>query len=114
MVSDVVLDGKIEDEDLTEIITFYKETFLPTKTEMLKSNINKDEELAKIYQDLSFTESVINGRITVVESEEDTIKHSKARKAANKTILATKKSEKAAQKLEFTNYARRIGNKRSK
>ncbi len=114
MVSDILEDGKIEDTDMPEIISFYKETFLPSKLETLKNNINDDEALAKSYQELSFAEGVINGRITVVESEDDAQKHAKAQKLANKSILSMNRAKKAEQKAEFTNYIRRVSKKRHK
>ena len=108
MVSDIETDGKIEDTDMEEIITFYKETFLPSKLSALQKVIGTDEELEKNYKELKFTEGVINGRIAVVEPEEDTKKRVKAKKAANKAILQMGRTEKASQKAEFNSYVRRI------
>ena len=108
LVSDIEEDGKIEDSDMPEIITFYKETFLPNKLSLLKEAINKDEELAKNYKELAFTEGVINGRIAVVEPEEETKKRAKAKKAANKAITHMALTEQAEQKNQFNNYIRKV------
>ena len=114
LVSDVELDGKIEDTDLAEIIPFYKDTFLPNKLANLSKVIEADDEAAKNFRHLKFTEGVINGRIAVVESEDDTIKRTKAKKVANKAVLGMKLSEKAAQKAEFNSFVNRVSKKSHK
>jgi peptide deformylase len=114
LVSDIEEDGKIEDSDLEEIIPFYKDTFLPSKLASLQGAIEADEEAAKNFKHLKFTEGVINGRIAVIESEEDAKKRAKAKKAANKTILNMNRMEKASQKRDFTNYVANISKKSHK
>lgn len=111
LVSDIEEDGKIEEADLVEIIPFYKDTFLPSKLACLSKAIESDEEVAKDFKHLKFTEDVINGRITVVENEAETAKRAKAKKAANKAIFGMKRAEKAAQKQDFNNYIKRISKK---
>ena len=95
LVSDMEADGKIEEADMEEIIKFYRDTFLPSKLNTLKTVIETDEDAAKEFKQLTFTEGVINGRIAVVESEEETAKRAKAKKAANKAVVQMKKTEKA-------------------
>ena len=114
LVSDLELDGKIEDADLAEIIPFYRDTFLPKRLESLKTVINTDEETLKDYNHLKFTEGVINGRIAVIEPESATNARAKARKAANKTILNMNLADKQAKKIEFNNYIKRINKKARK
>lgn len=111
MVSDIDQDGKIEEDDLTEIISFYKDTFLPSKLGSLKSLIDQDEDALKDFKQLKFTEDVINGRTAIVEPETNSAKRAKAKKAANKTILQLNKAEQAAQKRDFNNFVRRISKK---
>lgn len=111
LVSDVEVDGKIEETDLAEIIPFYKDTFLPSRLASLKASIETDEEAKKALNQLKFTEGVINGRIAVIENEEETAKRAKAKKAANKAILNTGAVEKAMQKQEFKNFATRASKK---
>jgi peptide deformylase len=111
LVSDIEEDGKIEESDLAEIIPFYKDTFLPTRLASLKTVIEADEEAEKDYKQLKFTEGVINGRIAVLEPEEETAKRAKAKKAANKAIIQANLAEKASQKAEFKNFVKRA-NKR--
>lgn len=111
LVSDIEEDGKIEEADLAEIIPFYKDTFLPSKLACLNKAIEADEEAAKDFNHLKFTEGVINGRITVVENADETNKRTKAKKAANKAIFGMKKAEKVMQKQEFTNYVKQISKK---
>lgn len=114
LVSDIEIDGKIEDADMEEIIKFYRDTFLPSKLTTLKAAIESDEEAAKDFRQLTFTEGVINGRIAVVESEEETAQRVKAKKAANKTIVSMNKAEKAMQKAEFTNFVKGVSKKNRK
>ena len=111
LVSDIVEDGKIEEADLAEIIPFYRDTFLPSKLDGLKQAINADEETTKIFNQLKFTEGVINGRIAVVESEEETDKRAKAKKAANKALLSAGAAEKATQKAEFKKFVNKVSKK---
>lgn len=87
LVSDVEADGKIEEADLAEIIPFYRDTFLPSKIECLNKAIESDEDAAKDYKHLKFTEGVINGRIAVVESEEETNKRARAKRQLIKQSL---------------------------
>jgi len=114
LVSDIEADGKIEDSDLAEIIPFYTDTFLPSRLNSLNTIIEADEEAVKDYKNLKFTEGVINGRIAVVENEEETKKRAMAKKAANKTILNANKAEAARQKAEFKNYVNTISKKSHK
>ena len=114
LVSDIQADGKIEDADMEEIIKFYRETFLPNKLSMLKSVIEADETTAKGFKQLKFTEDVINGRIMVVESDEETARRSRAKKAANNTIVQMNKAGKAMQKAEFTNFVKGVSKKSHK
>lgn len=114
LVSDIELDGKIEEEDLAEIIPFYKDTFLPNKLANLNTAIEADENALKDFKQLKFTEGVINGRITVVEPEKETKKRIRAQKAANKTMFNMGKAERAAQKQEFKNFITKIKKKSHK
>jgi peptide deformylase len=114
LVSDIEVDGKIEDSDLEEIIPFYKDTFLPSKLASLSTFIDGDEETAKAFKQLKFTEGVINGRIAVVEPEEETANRAKAKKATNKAILSAGMSAKATQKREFTNFVNSVSKKSHK
>lgn len=111
LVSDLEKDGKIEETDLAEIIPFYKDTFLPSKLEGLQQAINADEETSKAFNQLKFTEGVINGRIAVIEPEEEATKRAKARKAANKAIFNASKAEAAAHKAEFKNFVQKVSRK---
>lgn len=114
LVSDIEVDGKIEEEDLEEIISFYRDTFLPNRLASLQNVITADDTVIKDYKNLKFTEGVINGRITVVEPEEEAIKRKKAKRAANKAILNKNKAEKIAQKIDFANYVKNISKKAHK
>lgn len=114
LVSDIENDGKIEDDDLVEIIDFYKDTFLPSRLAMLNNVIENDEETNKTFKQLKFTEGVINGRIAVIEPEEETERRAKAKKAANKAIAGMIGTEKATQKIEFNNFIKKINKKTHK
>lgn len=111
LVSDIECDGKIEETDLIDIIPFYKDTFLPSKLTNLNKTIEADEEAAKVFKQLKFTEGVINGRIAVVEPEEETARRAKAKKAANKAIFNAGRAEALAQKAEFKNFVQKVSKK---
>lgn len=108
LVTDIEEDGKIEDTDLIDIIPFYKDTFLPNKLNYLKTVLEADKDTAKAYRQLKFTEGVINGRIAVLEPENETAKRAKAKKAANKAIVSANLAEKANQKAEFKSFVKRV------
>lgn len=114
LVSDIELDGKIEESDLAEIIPFYKDTFLPNRLEHLNKIIAADEDAVKDFQQLKFTEGVINGRITVVEPGTETAKRAKAKKAANKAIISAGKAEQAANKAQFRRFINSTNKKSNK
>jgi len=111
LVSDIDEDGKIEETDLAEIIPFYKDTFLPARLTALNESISTDEEATKYYNQLKFTEGVINGRNTVVEPTADTMKRTRAKKAANKAILNAGRNEAAMQKAAFKNFVQKVSKK---
>ena len=113
LVSDIEVDGKIEEDDLADVVDFYKNTFLPSRIDALNKTFKDDEEAEKTLKQLSFTEGVINGRITVIEPEEEAAQRAKARKAANATVTYSGLSAKLAQKSQFKNYVQTI-NKKSK
>lgn len=114
LVSDIEEDGKIEEADLTEIIPFYKDTFLPSRLQSLQNAIQADEEAEKDFRQLKFTEGVINGRIAVVESSNETTKRAQAKKAANRAIRNANAAEAAMQKAEFKNFVSRAQKKSRK
>ena len=111
LVSDVEVDGKIEDSDLAEIAQFYKDTFLPSRLAALKEMIDADDSAAKDYKHLKFTEGVINGRIAVVESDDCAKNAAAAKKAANKAIVGLNRAEKAEQKKNFSDFVRSVSRK---
>lgn len=112
LVSDIEEDGKIEEADLADIIPFYKDTFLPARLASVNASIETDEETKKALTQLKFTEGVINGRIAVLEPEEETAKRAKAKKAADNAIRSANLSEKATQKAEFKNFVKRASKRR--
>ena len=114
LVSDVEADGKIEESDMEEIINFYRDTFLPSKLNTLNSAIGEDKEAVKNFRHLMFTEGVINGRIAVIESEDDAVNKAKVKKAANKTVIQMNRAEKAQQKAEFANFVNGVSKKNHK
>ena len=114
LVSDIESDGKIEESDLEEIIPFYRDTFLPSKLNNLTNAISSDETALQNFNQLKFTEGVINGRIAVIESDEEAKQRAKAKTAAKKTLVNLNKAEKAAQKRDFNNFIRKFNKKSHK
>lgn len=111
LVSDIEQDGKIEESDLESIVTFYKETFLPTRLESLMSVISLDDEAKKNYNYLKFTEGVINGRNAVLEPEAEIDRRRMAKKAVNKSLTHAALANKASKKVSFNNYVKSISKK---
>lgn len=112
LVSDIEIDGKIEDTDLEEIVPFYKNTFLPSKLAAVDAAIANDPDAAAAYKHLKFTENVINGRITVVESEEEALKRNRAKKAAKASMTSFLRAENEAKKAKFNAFVKNISKKR--
>lgn len=111
LISDIKLDGKIEEADMPEIITFYKDTFMPSKLASIEKIIEADETTINDYNQLKFTEGVINGRIAVIEPENNAKNLAKAKKAANKTMINITKAEKIAQKNNFNKFINSVSGK---
>lgn len=111
LVSDVEEDGKIEEDDLVDIIPFYKDTFLPTRMAALSETISSDEEAKKYFKQLKFTEGVINGRNAIIEPEEEATKRAKAKRSANRAVLNAGKAEALRQKAAFKNFVQRVSKK---
>ena len=84
---------------------------MPNKLKGLKQAIDSDEETSKAFKQLKFTEGVINGRIAVVEPEEETAKRTKAKKAANRAVLNAGRAEALAHKAEFKNFIQKVSKK---
>ena len=84
---------------------------MPSKLNSLTQVIDSDEETSKTFNQLKFTEGVINGRIAVIESEEESVRRSKAKKAANKAIRSAGAAEKAIQKAQFKNFVNKANKK---
>lgn len=108
LVSDIEVDGAITEEDWPAVFKFYTETFLPAKLKMAKELIGKDEETAKVYRELSFTEGVINGRIQVVESEAESSARTRAKRAAAKSLHIAGAQMANQQKAEFKTYVNKV------
>lgn len=112
LVSDIEEDGKIQEDELPDIAKFYKETFLPTKMKAVQEAVESDEDAKKAYRNLQFTEAVVNGRIKVVESEEETDRREKANKMTNKSIQNMNIISQRQQKAEFKNYVSRVSKRK--
>lgn len=87
LVSDVAEVGSLNDateDELKEIITFYKDTYIPTLMKKYNEAIENDQELQKTYKQLKFTEDVINGRAQVVANNTTDNMNRAQRRAAHK------------------------------
>lgn len=111
LISDVAVDGPIEDSDLPEIITFYKDTFLPSKLETLNKAISTDKDSSKNFNQLKFTEDVINGRSLVIENPAEENKRARAKKVAKRALASCRAAEKATQKKEFNAFINKVTKK---
>ena len=86
LVSDINEDGPLEslsEEEIKEARNYWKQ-YVQTKLELLEQEIKKDELLEKQYKSLLFTESVINGRTTVVDDTPEVHLNREQRRALKK------------------------------
>ena len=70
LVSEPETDGSLfdlSDDEIVELQNYYRE-FIKTKLNAYENSMT-DEEDKKIYANLKFTESVINGRTQVIQDE---------------------------------------------
>ena len=115
-ISDVTTDGKLSDlsqEEFLEAVELYKQ-YITLKQKKLKEAIEKDSESQKYYDYLRATEAVINGRVQIVESEDETKQrveaHKSAKKIQNITPIISAKTENLQRNLQrklFVNKKRR-------
>lgn len=104
LVSDIESEGRITDEDMPAICEFYAKQFLPVKLKAAEEMIAQDEESNKAYSNLKFTESVINGRAQIIESDEDAATRAKLKRNERKAIAKMNSAHKSSQKAEFKNF----------
>lgn len=110
LVSDVAEDGslsELSDDEITELIEFYKD-YVKVKLEAINKSIQDDKELVEKYKSLSFAEKVINGQAAVVMNE-DPKKRTKAEATAALSLKRMDNEVKAAQKANLKQFLRRKG-----
>jgi len=105
LVSDVEADGSIfnlTDEEFNELAEFYK-NYVAVKSKAAKEQLDTDEEVAKNYKSLKFSEDVINGRTLIID-EADT----EAVAQKNRTMNFYKnQSKKQAHQIELQNFTKK-------
>lgn len=115
MVSDVVEDGHVTENDLPLVAEFYHETFLPARLkqaqEAIKAAAAEDESVEKDYKQLKFMEDVINGRTLVVDSPEET---ESKRLLQREVAIKQNKQKEAIAKSNFRSLAAYASKKRTK
>lgn len=110
LVSDVATDGSLSDlseEEITELINFYQQ-YVQVKLESINKQIASDPELAQRYQDLHFTEKVINGRAALIAGD-----GTKRKAQVTKTVALSLKdaalTDKAAKRSDLKRFLDRKG-----
>ena len=98
LVSDIETDGLVadlSDEEFEEVKQLYKQ-FIAAKQETVMKSIKEgqEEDLEKQYRQLKATEDVINGRIAIVEPEEE----AKQRQILRESVIHNEKAKQAAQR----------------
>lgn len=91
--SDVEVDGSLAnatDEELASYCEIWKK-YVSVKLNNLEAEINSSETTKKLYQELRFSESVINGRISVYEENKQPRLNYKQRRALKKLERRAKK-----------------------
>lgn len=108
VVTDIDEDGSLWDaseEEMAQLVDMYKKIMAARSAEMQKA-IGADESLSKQYQNLRFTEKVINGEANVVGKSPSV----KAQAKAALAIRAADQSQKLAQRaqrMRFVNKKRK-------
>lgn len=98
LVSDIETDGSffdLSEEEMDKAKDIWKQ-FVEIKLKSLEAEINSDEKVRRIYNNLRFSESVINGRATVIADDP------KASTSKAKTIM----TENRARKAQMSNFVR--------
>ena len=111
LVSDVETDGSLADlteEEINQVTDIYKQ-YIKAKTEALNAQIKEDEELAKAYKQLQFTEKVITGEVVVLESEEDAEKRKAAKEVAATSVRKAVQAEKQYNRAQLSNFLAKKG-----
>lgn len=111
LVSDTEEDGNLNDlteEEFEELKEIYIQ-FIKIKAKQAEKEAVKNEELAKQYRQLKFTEDVVNGRTLILESDEE----AEARASLSKRTKAHKiQTKKAESKYEFKAGVNRVLNQK--
>lgn len=112
LVSDIEQDGSFADlseDEFIQVQDIYKQ-FIAAKTKSMQNLIEADPEAQKQFKLLKAAEEVINGRVTIVEPEEETAQRNSLAKAA--TVAKNKEQrarQKALQKAFVCNKQKRKG-----
>lgn len=111
LVSDVATDGSLADlseEEIAQVTDIYKQ-FIKAKSAALQSEIERDPELEKAYNQLKFTEKVITGDALVIADEKEGQKHKAAQKLATRSMINAAKVEKQMNQAQLKQFLRRKG-----
>ena len=95
LVSDIEEDGSLNDlteEEFEELKEIYIQ-FIKIKAKQAAEETTKNEELAKQYAQLKFTEDVVNGRTLILESDEEAETRAALSKRTKAHEIQTKKIE---------------------
>ncbi len=111
LVSDIEEDGSLNnltEEEFEELKEIYIQ-FIKIKAKQAADEAAKDEELAKQYKQLKFTEDVVNGRTLILESDEEAETRATLNKRTKAHQIQTKKIE---SKYEFKAGVNRVLNQK--
>lgn len=110
LVSDIEADGEITDADLADE-TFVKSTYelykqlITVKTSAAISEVESDDDSKKLFNQLAFTEKVINGRAQVISEDNPALD----KKTATKIKMATNSFNKQKAKANLVNFLAKKG-----
>ena len=108
LVSDIEHDGplsELTEEEFKMVVDIYKQ-FIKSKISTLEKNIEEDEELAKQYRTLKFTESVITGHAALTGADKvDTDTYNKAQATAALSIKNADQIQKNLQRAQVAKVA---------
>lgn len=114
LVSDIEADGTIQDlteEEFNEVKEYYLR-YIEAKRQSLVDVVEADPELKKQYNSLRAAEEVINGRIKILEPEEEAKQRRALSKAGKASAILEQRQTKAAQTAERKAFLNRVSKRR--
>ena len=117
LISEPEVDGSVADlteEEFQQVVEIYKQ-FIKSKVSTLEKDLEGNEELAKEFRSLKFTESVITGHASIVTADKETTdRYKKAQATAAMSLKVNEQNQKNAQRAQLNKYLNHKGKSKKK